>query len=173
MSVLKNKRTLSDLEFYSNARKLRKEITLILLKDFGIRDKIRKIKSCDNVNITIIEGYPNWFILDLQHTIIRLLNKLIISIITANSIYPISKYELDKRRWYQTSAISICENLIQQLEYCLDILPMKLTVLINIVKKLNYEIKLLKGWRKSNNKFMKNILNNKYDIIEKDEQINE
>jgi hypothetical protein len=47
MSVLKNNRKISDMEFYANARKLRKDITLLLLRDFGIRDKIRKIKNED------------------------------------------------------------------------------------------------------------------------------
>jgi hypothetical protein len=150
MSVLKNKRTLSGLEFYSNARKLRKEVTMLLLRDFGIRDKVRNIKSGDGESVTIIEGYPNCFILNLQNRIIRLLDKLLIAITKANTIYPTTKYELERRRWAQTIAISICENLIQQFEYCLDVLPMKVNVLIHFVNRLKYEIMLLKGWRKAN-----------------------
>jgi hypothetical protein len=157
MSVLKNKRSLSELEFYSNARKLRKEITFLLLRDFGIRDKVRKVKTENNENATIIEGYPNWIILNMQNTIINLLNKMMINITNANTIYPANNYELEKRRWFQTYAISNCENLIQQLEYCLDILPMKLPMLVQFVNRIQYEIKLLKGWRKSNNKLIKNI----------------
>ena len=40
MSVLKNKRSVSSMEFYHNAIMLRKEITLLLLRDFGIKDKV-------------------------------------------------------------------------------------------------------------------------------------
>ena len=45
MSVLKSQRTLSGLEFYNNAIKLRQEITLLLLRDFGIKDKVRSVKG--------------------------------------------------------------------------------------------------------------------------------
>lgn len=38
MSVLKNNRGLSDLEFYHTAISLRKEITKKLLSDFGVKD---------------------------------------------------------------------------------------------------------------------------------------
>ena len=37
MSVIKNKRSLSELEFFHNAIKLRREMTSLLLRDFGIK----------------------------------------------------------------------------------------------------------------------------------------
>ena len=53
MSVLKNKRGLSKLEFYHTARKLREDITNLLLRDFGVRDKVRKIKD-------VYSAYQSW-----------------------------------------------------------------------------------------------------------------
>jgi hypothetical protein len=50
------------MEFYHTARQLREDITNMLLRDFGIRDKIRKIKTEDNKEVTIIEEYPAWII---------------------------------------------------------------------------------------------------------------
>lgn len=41
MSVLKNKRSVSSLEFYHNAVSMRKEITSLLLRDFGVKNKVR------------------------------------------------------------------------------------------------------------------------------------
>jgi hypothetical protein len=38
MSVLKNKRGISQLEFYHTARSLREDMTKLLLRDFGIKD---------------------------------------------------------------------------------------------------------------------------------------
>ena len=49
MSVIKNKRSLSRLEFYNNARKLRLNLTNWLLRDFGIRDKVYKIHNDDEL----------------------------------------------------------------------------------------------------------------------------
>lgn len=82
MSVLKNKRSVSSLEFYHNAIMLRREITMLLLRDFGIKDKVRSVKSLYGVpgmepedeqkfreivekyemKATIIEEYPAWLI---------------------------------------------------------------------------------------------------------------
>lgn len=39
MSVIKNKRSLSDLEFFHNAIKLRTTMTDLLLRDFGVKAK--------------------------------------------------------------------------------------------------------------------------------------
>ena len=39
MSVLKNNRGTSELEFYHTAIKLRKEITQNLLRDFGVKNR--------------------------------------------------------------------------------------------------------------------------------------
>ena len=33
------------MEFYHNAIMLRREITMLLLRDFGIKDKVRSVKS--------------------------------------------------------------------------------------------------------------------------------
>ena len=49
MSVVKNKRSLSRLEFYNTARKLRIDLTNWLLRDFGIRDKVYKFKNDDEI----------------------------------------------------------------------------------------------------------------------------
>jgi hypothetical protein len=58
LSVLKSKRGLSKLEFYHNARKLRRDITSLLLRDFGVRNKVRKIKTDEGEQVSVIEGYP-------------------------------------------------------------------------------------------------------------------
>ena len=39
MSVLKNKRNVSKMEFYHTARRLRREIILLMRRDFGINNK--------------------------------------------------------------------------------------------------------------------------------------
>ena len=44
MSVLARKRNLSQLEFYANAINLRREITMLLLRDLGIKSTVRNIR---------------------------------------------------------------------------------------------------------------------------------
>ena len=157
MSVHKNKRTLSKLEFYHNARTLREEITNFLLRDFGVRDKVRNFKDDNNVEITVIEQYPAWLITFFRQTIINLLRQLMQNITAANTIYPISLEELSERRRYQNEAIVNCEQLLCELTYCADVLPVELSKFMPYIDKIAFEIKLLKGWRKSSNELARKI----------------
>jgi hypothetical protein len=159
VSVLKNKRGLSKLEFYHNARKLRKDITELLLRDFGVKDKIRKIKTEDKTEVTVIEGYPDWLIEEFRKNIMIILRNLMMNITAGNTIYPTTVSEMETRRRYQTAAIINCEQLLQEMHYCEDILPVHVTKFLPYVDAIEFEIKLLKGWRKANNKINKKMEN--------------
>jgi hypothetical protein len=153
MGVLKNRRNLSRLEFYHNARKLRENITNLLLRDFGVRDKVRKIKTPppENMEITIIEEYPEWLIVTFRQNIMQILRSLMMNITAGNTIFPTSREEAVLRRRYQTGAVVNCEQLLQEFQYFADVLPVKLAKFLPYVDSIELEIKLLKGWRKSTN----------------------
>ncbi len=174
MSVLKNKRGLSDLEFYRNGIVLRKSLTELLLKDFGIRNKIRKAVSytksmteedaaifqnlMDKYEYTsIIEEYPCWIIDNMRTNILNLCHSMIMNITQANTIYPTNEYEYYDRRNYQNHAIGNCEQLLQEMQYIISIIPVDANKYLPYVKMITKEIQLLKGWRKSDNRILKNI----------------
>jgi hypothetical protein len=152
MGVLKNKRGLSKLEFYHNARKLRRDITNLLLRDFGVRDKVRNIKTADGGPLTVIEGYPDWLIEKFRDSIMNILRSLMMNITAGNTIYPVSEAEMALRRQYQTAAIVNCEQLLQEMHYCEDVLPVHVSKFLPYADAVEFEITLLKGWRKSNGK---------------------
>jgi hypothetical protein len=152
MSVLKNRRGLSKLEFYHNARKLRRDMTNLLLRDFGVRDKVRKIKTEDGGPVDIIEGYPDWLIEKFRDSIMQILRNLMMNITAGNTVYPTNEAELLSRRQYQTAAIVNCEQLLQEMHYCEDVLPVHVSKLLPYVEAIEFEITLLKGWRKANGK---------------------
>ena len=139
------------MEFYHTARQLREDMTNLLLRDFGVRDKVRKIKTEDNKEVTIIEEYPEWLIVSFRQNIMNILRDLMMNITAANTIYPINLDELKMRRGFQNLAIIACEKLLQEMQYCADILPVKLAKFLPYVDKIEFEIRLLKGWRKSDN----------------------
>jgi hypothetical protein len=157
MSVLKNKRGLSKLEFYHNARKLREDITNMLLRDFGVRDKVRKVKMEGDLEVTVIEQYPDWLIVKFRESMMDILRNLVMNITAGNTIYPLTAAELQIRRQYQTAAIINCEQLLQEMQYCADILPVRLEKFLPYVDAIEFEIQLLKGWRKANNKLAEKI----------------
>lgn len=174
MSVLKNKRGLSDLEFYRNGIVLRKNLTELLLRDFGIRNKIRKSvvmtkhmtekdaaifqNLVDKYECTnIIDEYPDWLIDKMRNNILNLCYAMIMNITAANSIYPTNESEYYDRRNYQNHAIGNCEQLLQELQYIISIIPVDANKFMPYTKMIVKEIQLLKGWRKSDNRILKSI----------------
>lgn len=156
MSVLKNKRGLSKMEFYHNARKLRRELTEFLRRDFGVHSR----SNASKIDPVLPDDWYDEDIVEIARNIRMLLRNLMWNITAANTIYAVTKEELQIRRNYQNEAIINCQQLIQELQFCEDTLPIKATKLLPYVDAIGFEITLLKGWRKSDNKVAEK-LNNK------------
>jgi len=150
--VLKKKRGLSKLEFYHNARKMRKELTMLVLRDFGIHSRGAKFKA--DTGSQQPEGFYDELLADFSKNIRNLLRNLVMNITAANTIYPVNTSELETRRHYQTAAIINCEQLLQEILYCQDVLPVKVSKFVPYIEQIEFEISLLKGWRKANNKIV-------------------
>ncbi len=180
MSVVKNKRKESELEFFHNAYILRKEMTDLLLRDFGIKDKVRTVnkepfimkmeKDDQEVMLELFqkyhvielsEQYPMWLIEKFRDSILNILHDLIMNITAANTIYPIYESELFERRNFQNRAIGNCEQLLQEMQYIISTVPVNANKYMRYVEMIEKEIALLKGWRKSDNKIMKRIQSTK------------
>lgn len=177
MSVIRARRSMSDLEFYHRALKIDTELTNLLLKDFGIRDKVRDIKYyCDikkmseddkeillhiaekyNLDDKIIEAYPMWLIEHYRETILRDLDDLFYNITQGNTIYPRSKDEWEEKRKHQTKAIANCLNILHTLQRLSNILPINANKFSRYIDMIDEEIKLLRGWRKANNRMLKTV----------------
>ena len=181
MSVLKNKRALSELEFFHNATELRREITLLLLRDFGVKDKVRTVKSLYGISNmepedtkkiqemvekygmcgSIVEEYPMWLIDKMRNNVLNIYHSMIMNITQANTIYPMSEEEFHDRRNFQNHAIGNCEQLLQEMQYIISIIPVDAQKYMRYVDMIEKEIALLKGWRKSDNKILKRIRESK------------
>ena len=153
MSVIKNRRGLSELQVYKTARTMRKDITFLTLRDFGIHSRGKKFK--EETGSQQPEGFYDELIAEYSKNIRLILRNMMLNITAANTIYPINFDEVTLRRRYQTGAIINCEQLIQELQYCKDIMPVKASMFVPYEDIIDKEIELLKGWRKSNNKFYK------------------
>ena len=146
MSVIKSKRGLSKMEFYHNARKLRKDMTEFIRREFGVHSRSNRID----------QTLPaNWYSEDIKtiaDNLRLLLRNLLWNITAANTIYAKNESELKTRRHYQTEAIINCQQLIQELQFAEDSLPINAEKLLPYIEAIGFEITLLKGWRKSDNK---------------------
>ncbi|MDR1352740.1 MAG: hypothetical protein LBK05_05595 [Treponema sp.] len=107
-----------------------------------------------------------------QTRIMRLLARMLSRISKANSIYPsriedanmpleyvtrTHSDELADRRRLQSMAIGDCEALVTELEVCVNTIPVKPSQTEQFIEMADYEIRLLKGWRKSTNAMAKRI----------------
>jgi len=71
---------------------------------------------------------------------------------------------------YQNGAIVNCQQLHQEILYCEDVMPVKASVFLPYIEKIEFEEKLLKGWRKWNNKRAKEIDAKKFSGGVKEEE---
>ena len=174
MSVLARKRKLSELKFYDNAIRLRRSMVYLLLRDLGAKRGVRDIKwvmkdmppQDAELLIAVAErnglkrfesDWPTWIIDKLRDNIWRLLTDMMTSITRAYTIFATNRAEADERRLNQDRAIACCESLLKELELAIDVLPVDANKYKSQVGLITEEIMLLKGWRKSGNKRMKEI----------------
>ena len=162
------------MEFYHIATKLRKEITALLLRGFGLKKKIRtteilvkmyKIEPADEQTLksiltkyrmdsSVIDTYPEWLIEDFRDTIITILRNMRMNIRMANSIYITTRAEYDERRNCWNRAIGSCQQLLEEMQFVIETLPVDAEKFMRYVGMIEKEINLLKGVRKSDNKIL-------------------
>lgn len=179
MSVPKSKRNLSDFEFYNNAMKLSKEITILFINNFNklsnikysnkgykkiiinknnkyIDEEFNKIINQYNNDISIaIENNPLWILHRKRNLILNLIDQLINSIVMANTIYPTSKNEYYAKRYYQTKSIGICQSILAQFQIIISFNNIKVDKYKRYIDMIDNEIHLLKEWRTKTHKIFK------------------
>lgn len=171
MSVLKSKRKPSQFEVFHHLYKTRKEITDLLLRDFGYsREKADKrlAKMFGGRNYAeLAEGeqahydrlnqkytsFDDWFVRDERQVVVDCLREITKEVFIANSIYPTCYEELVQRRIHQDEAIGQCNRLMQELQYAIETLPVDVNSYLRFSEMIQTEINLIKGWRKADNKF--------------------
>lgn len=174
LSVLARMRKPSPYNYYTNAIKLRKSMRFLLLRDLGIKDKVREVHEFakdmsedDRVEFILLASkygveqfktdYPQWVIEKLRNAIWQHLDDILDHITYAYSVWPTSKAEYNHRRIEMDKAISSCQCLKKDLEGAIDILPINAEKYIPYVEKIDKEIELIKEWRKDDNKRFKEL----------------
>lgn len=173
MSVVKRKRKESQFEVLHHLTKMRKDITDLLLRDFGYDfDKFKKqldkrygnkpVSEMSEIQrrnyykqLNRCDEFHEWYIMHERTVIIDCIHGINEHIYTANSIYPTCPEELTERRLHQDLAIGQCYRLVQELQYAIETLPVDVNVYLRFAEQIQKEIDLIKGWRKSDNKFKK------------------
>lgn len=171
MSVLKSKRKPSQFEVFHHLYKLRRNITDLLLRDFGhsfekAEKRLQKrfggkayedLTDNEKAQYDRLQkrwtAFDEWFVVDERTVIVDCLREITKHVFIANSIYPTCWEELAQRRIHQDEALGQCYRLAQELQYAIETLPVDVNTYTQFGKEIQTEINLIKGWRKSDNKF--------------------
>lgn len=165
MSVLVRNRKESRFEPFHHLAKLRRDITDLLLRDFGYSEnkaekRLRKmfrdrpykdLNEQEKFHYDRVrkrdEAFHNWFMVDQRKEIVDCLRTIQTNITLANSLVPTVREELLKRRMYQDEAIGYCYCLVQELQYAIETLPVDVNVFLRFGEGIQTEISLIEKWR--------------------------
>lgn len=139
-NVLKRNRSTSSLEYYSKAIEIRNSLTDTVLNS---------------------KKFRNPYMTKFKHRLFEILLDITESIVAADSIYPMTYEEAIQKRSIQTKAISDCYVLKEVLSYYTQSFNITLSLIYKQILEIDELIKLLKHWRKLNNKYINKFNNNK------------
>ena len=183
MSVDAYKRKESNVEFLNNFDKIRKNSYQILMRDFGIKkrqysihliEEIYKLDENDQATLeqimekykissAAVDKYPEWIITTWRTDIAKLLTSIGIEIRVFNSVYisdkslKIAEQEYLLRREHIAKAIGYLWALKDKFQEIIMIVDVSLGAYVAVNKKIDHEIKLLKGVRQADNKLFDKI----------------
>ena len=183
-NVVKSKRKKTRFEADHNMIKLRDEVTKLCVTDFGFsvekaknrRDHFAKShENLDNLDEVLarydkkIDSFDKWFIDEEARAILSILRELTKEFTLGNSIYPnngISKlFEYLERRKHMTRAIGLCYTLQHEIQYVIRILPVDKNKYKRFSEMIEKQVALIKGVRKADNRFLKDVKNKEEDMI--------
>ena len=133
MSVIKSKRTTSEMEFIATARKL----------------EIYSIQKCVN--------FPKRYTFYISQPIANAATRIYEDVKRANSIYPMNQHEAQMRRDYLIRANSELQSMVSQLEVAQELFGIEMDTLKYWVDIIDTEIRLVKAVMKSDRDRYKNL----------------
>lgn len=183
MSVVKSKRGKSRLEVIHNYYKLRERMTFVLFNDFGYSRK----KAAARISHKYFLNQPREDLAEaekivyddmLDHSdrifkefvererayLTKLMQELGTHLVSANGIYMTIPEEAIERRLEQDKAIAACYSIVAEFNCVLRTLPVSASKYAEVSKLIRREIGLIKGWRQSDNRRRKQLLDSASSI---------
>lgn len=160
MSVLVINRDLSELEYYHQANELYKDMTQLLLRNFGIKTKKKGLAISSTEKAAVIAAFPymeeaflrmdqleaaatlreysGWLINHYRQHILSRLESLL------DNISDAYRSKGERRKAFRRKALNDYEKLIQLLQRVMTVLPVDVNKLIPYVDRIDRIIELLK-----------------------------
>lgn len=172
MAVPLGKRGESKLEFLHILFRLQKSMTLLFIRDFGVKSISRDLRTftyaakmpekdrelfiamCSKYHIDVESEWPLWLIEHYRMKLISILDSMEENVVTANTIYPnYADYEYwhNLRRKHQKLAQADCYRLLRAMQNICYILPVDKERLMPYVELIQQELEAIKSWQKRTN----------------------
>ena len=154
MSVLVSDRTESKFEAITYSVELHDMLIELMQRSFGVKDLDRLVRMKYAYGKDTTEDFSRYryLMLNYKNRIDQLASMLTSNIRAANSIYPTTLHEYEKRRDYQNTAIVNCEQLLKELQRIVEIFEVDVNLYSRYVKAIDREIGLIKKWRQRDNR---------------------
>ena len=125
-TVLARYRDLSNYEYFTTAVRIRKEITALVTSS------------------ALPKSYRFVFAVPMAETARSIVHNLV----TANAFYPNTEHNVCQRRHYMTLAVADCEQIMQDMQYLIELGIVKVSRCERMAEDVETAIKLIKGARK-------------------------
>ena len=154
MSVLVSKRQESKFEAITYSIELHNMLVELMQRNFGIKDLNRLVRARYACGMDETENFERYryLIQNAKDRIDQIASLLTNNVRAANSIYPTSMHEYERRRDYQNNAIANCEQLIKELQRIVELFNVDVNIYSRYIKAIDREIGLIKKWCQRDNK---------------------
>jgi hypothetical protein len=154
MSVLVSKRSESKFEAIVYSIELHNMLIELMQRSFGVKDLDQFVRMRYAYGKDDTEDFSKYRYLmyNYKTRIDQLASLMTNNIRAANSIYPTTLHEYEKRRDYQNTAIVNCEQLLKELQRIVEIFEVDVNLYSRYVKAIDREIGLIKKWRQRDNR---------------------
>lgn len=154
MSVLASKRKESKFEVITYSIELHDMLLDLMQRSFGVKDlnHLVRVRYAYGKDKTEDFAKYRYLMINFKNRIDQLASQLTSNVRAANSTYPTSMHEYERRRDYQNSAIINCEQILKELQRIVEIFEVDVNTYGRYVNAIDREIGLIKKWRQHDNK---------------------
>ena len=162
MSVLVADRRESKFEAITFSIELHNMLTEFMQRGFGVKDLDHLVRVKYAYGKDKVEDFSKYRYLmqNSKNRIDHIASLLTSNVISANSRYPTSMHEYEKRRDFQNDAIANCEQLIKELQRIVEIFEVDINTYQRYIEAIDREIGLIKKWRQRDNRIKKSLQGN-------------
>lgn len=154
MSVLVSDRKESKFEAVTHSIELHDMLIEFMQRNFGVKDLNVFVRMRYAYGRDDKEDLSRYIYLmqNFKNRIDQTASILTSNVRAANTLYPTSVHECERRRDYQNNAIANCEQLIKELQRVVEVFDVDINVYGKYINAIDREIGLIKKWRQRDNK---------------------